>query len=96
MKTLLTHSQSLFCLSDSLHPAVRFTRHPAAVEAEDCRHVTPPDVTCCLRLVKMATAGTLHPPRISALLAVCLGLLSVLNAGSCDEQVPLILWTSEG
>ncbi|XP_019965738.2 ATPase H+ transporting accessory protein 1a [Paralichthys olivaceus] len=33
---------------------------------------------------------------VPAALAVFLGLLSVLHAGSCDEQVPLILWTSDG
>ncbi|XP_038570788.1 V-type proton ATPase subunit S1-like [Micropterus salmoides] len=44
----------------------------------------------------MATEGTMHLHRISASLAVFLGLLSLLNTGNCDEQVPLILWTSEG
>ncbi|XP_045913179.1 ATPase H+ transporting accessory protein 1a isoform X1 [Micropterus dolomieu] len=44
----------------------------------------------------MATKGTMHLHRISASLAVFLGLLSLLNTGNCDEQVPLILWTSEG
>ncbi|KAF0036029.1 hypothetical protein F2P81_011341 [Scophthalmus maximus] len=34
--------------------------------------------------------------RIPAALAVFLGLMSMLNAGNCDEQVPLILWTSDG
>ncbi|XP_071314799.1 V-type proton ATPase subunit S1-like [Trachinotus anak] len=43
----------------------------------------------------MASARTARPSR-SAAWAVFLGLLSVLNAGSCDEQVPLLLWTSEG
>lgn len=47
-------------------------------------------------LVKMATAGTQHLLRNSALRAVFLGLLSVLHPATCDEQVPLILWTSEG
>uniref|UniRef100_A0A671YZM3 ATPase H+ transporting accessory protein 1a n=1 Tax=Sparus aurata TaxID=8175 RepID=A0A671YZM3_SPAAU len=42
----------------------------------------------------MATTG--HLLRISAALAVFLGLLSTLQTGNCDEQVPLILWTSEG
>lgn len=46
--------------------------------------------------VKMASMETLHHNSISAALAVCLGLLSVLTTGTCDEQVPLILWTSEG
>ncbi|XP_070766684.1 ATPase H+ transporting accessory protein 1a isoform X1 [Enoplosus armatus] len=44
----------------------------------------------------MATTGTLHLHRISASLAVLLGLLNILNTGNCDEQVPLIMWTSEG
>ncbi|XP_026224252.1 V-type proton ATPase subunit S1-like [Anabas testudineus] len=43
----------------------------------------------------MASTETLHLNSISAALAVCLGLLSLLNTGTCDEQVPLILWTSE-
>ncbi|XP_036959296.1 ATPase H+ transporting accessory protein 1a [Acanthopagrus latus] len=42
----------------------------------------------------MATTG--HLQRISAALAVFLGLSSILQRGDCDEQVPLILWTSEG
>lgn len=46
--------------------------------------------------VKMASAEALHLNSISAALAVCLGLLTILNTGTCDEQVPLILWTSEG
>ncbi|XP_029291446.1 V-type proton ATPase subunit S1-like [Cottoperca gobio] len=44
----------------------------------------------------MATAGTPQLRRISACLAVFLGLLNILNTGNCDEQVPLIMWTSEG
>ncbi|XP_059189744.1 ATPase H+ transporting accessory protein 1a [Centropristis striata] len=45
----------------------------------------------------MATTGMLHLRRISAVsLAVCLGFLNALNMASCDEQVPLIMWTSEG
>lgn len=44
----------------------------------------------------MATTGTLQLRRISACLAVFLGLSNILNTGKCDEQVPLILWTSEG
>ncbi|XP_041800927.1 ATPase H+ transporting accessory protein 1a [Chelmon rostratus] len=44
----------------------------------------------------MATTRTLHLRRISARAAVFLGLLSVLTTGSCDEQVPLLLWSSEG
>lgn len=45
-------------------------------------------------LVKMATAGTLqHLCRISASLVVILGLFSLVKS---DEQVPLVLWTSEG
>ncbi|XP_040902881.1 ATPase H+ transporting accessory protein 1a [Toxotes jaculatrix] len=44
----------------------------------------------------MASSRTLRPRRISAAVAVFLGLLSVLKTGSCDEQVPLLLWTSEG
>nr|XP_046252356.1 ATPase H+ transporting accessory protein 1a [Scatophagus argus]XP_046252357.1 ATPase H+ transporting accessory protein 1a [Scatophagus argus]XP_046252358.1 ATPase H+ transporting accessory protein 1a [Scatophagus argus] len=44
----------------------------------------------------MAKVGMSHPNRISASVAVFLGVLSALKAGSCDEQVPLILWTSEG
>ncbi|XP_037629320.1 ATPase H+ transporting accessory protein 1a [Sebastes umbrosus] len=44
----------------------------------------------------MATTGSLQLRRISACLAVFLGLLNILKTGSCDEQVPLILWTSEG
>ncbi|KAM9855310.1 ATPase H+ transporting accessory protein 1a [Aulostomus maculatus] len=43
----------------------------------------------------MATAGTMHLQRISAAL-VLLGLGTVLKTGSCDEQVPLLLWTSDG
>ncbi|XP_018516967.1 ATPase H+ transporting accessory protein 1a [Lates calcarifer] len=44
----------------------------------------------------MASEGTLQRGSISAALAVFLGLLNVLNTGNCDEQVPLLLWTSEG
>lgn len=44
----------------------------------------------------MATVGTQHLRRISALRAVFLGLLSVLHPAACEDQVPLILWTSEG
>ncbi|XP_076597561.1 ATPase H+ transporting accessory protein 1a [Chaetodon auriga] len=44
----------------------------------------------------MATTRTLHLQRISACAAVFLALLSVSQTGSCDEQVPLLLWTSEG
>ncbi|XP_020511225.2 ATPase H+ transporting accessory protein 1a [Labrus bergylta] len=44
----------------------------------------------------MATTGTMHLQRISASLAVLLALFSLLNSAKCDEQVPLILWTSEG
>ncbi|XP_051282268.1 ATPase H+ transporting accessory protein 1a [Dicentrarchus labrax] len=44
----------------------------------------------------MATEGTTHLRRLSAPLAVVLALFSALNAGTCDEQVPLIMWTSEG
>lgn len=48
-------------------------------------------------LVKMATAGTLqHFCRISASLAVILGLLGLPSLAKSDEQVPLVLWTSEG
>lgn len=46
--------------------------------------------------LKMATTGTLHLRRISASLAVFLGLLGLFDSGTCDEQVPLLLWTSEG
>ncbi|XP_058499619.1 ATPase H+ transporting accessory protein 1a [Solea solea] len=41
-------------------------------------------------------APLLRRRRSSMALAVFLGLLSVLNAGTCDEQVPLLLWTSGG
>ncbi|XP_041655764.1 ATPase H+ transporting accessory protein 1a [Cheilinus undulatus] len=44
----------------------------------------------------MATTGTMHLHRISASLAVFLALFSILNKANGDEQVPLILWTSEG
>uniref|UniRef100_A0A3B4TWC4 ATPase H+ transporting accessory protein 1a n=1 Tax=Seriola dumerili TaxID=41447 RepID=A0A3B4TWC4_SERDU len=44
----------------------------------------------------MASAQTPLLSRISAAWAVFLGLLNILNAGFCDEQVPLLLWTSEG
>uniref|UniRef100_A0A3Q0RQN9 ATPase H+ transporting accessory protein 1a n=1 Tax=Amphilophus citrinellus TaxID=61819 RepID=A0A3Q0RQN9_AMPCI len=44
----------------------------------------------------MAAAGTQRLRRISAAAAVFLALLSALEPASCDEQVPLILWTSEG
>ncbi|KAK1899258.1 V-type proton ATPase subunit S1 [Dissostichus eleginoides] len=44
----------------------------------------------------MATKETPQLRSISACLAVFLGLLSILNTGNCDEQVPLIMWTSEG
>uniref|UniRef100_A0A3Q3WGF3 Uncharacterized protein n=1 Tax=Mola mola TaxID=94237 RepID=A0A3Q3WGF3_MOLML len=44
----------------------------------------------------MATAAIQHLHRISAPLAAFLGLLTLLSAGGCDEQVPLVLWTSEG
>ncbi|KAG7519057.1 hypothetical protein JOB18_000587 [Solea senegalensis] len=46
----------------------------------------------------MASSRTtlLRRRRSSMALAVFLGLLSVLNAGTCDEQVPLLLWTSGG
>ncbi|XP_068603080.1 ATPase H+ transporting accessory protein 1a [Brachionichthys hirsutus] len=44
----------------------------------------------------MATTGLLRFGHISASLAVFLGLLGALRSGHCDEQVPLILWTSEG
>uniref|UniRef100_A0A1A8JZK5 ATPase, H+ transporting, lysosomal accessory protein 1a n=1 Tax=Nothobranchius kuhntae TaxID=321403 RepID=A0A1A8JZK5_NOTKU len=42
----------------------------------------------------MAPAET--GPSISAVVAVVLGLLCLLNTGQCDEQVPLLMWTSEG
>ncbi|XP_062247404.1 ATPase H+ transporting accessory protein 1a [Platichthys flesus] len=46
----------------------------------------------------MASCRTpqLRSSGLPAALVVFLGLLSALSAGSCDEQVPLILWTSEG
>ncbi|KAK5863948.1 hypothetical protein PBY51_000931 [Eleginops maclovinus] len=44
----------------------------------------------------MATTGRPQLRSISACLAVFLGLLNILNTGNCDEQVPLIMWTSEG
>lgn len=49
-------------------------------------------------LVKMATAGRLPPPlrRVSAPLAVLLALLGLSSPVKSDEQVPLVLWTSEG
>lgn len=43
--------------------------------------------------VKMA-AGALQRRRITAAVAVFLALLNVLKLASCDEQVPLLLWTS--
>nr|XP_020464814.1 V-type proton ATPase subunit S1 [Monopterus albus] len=44
----------------------------------------------------MASTGLMHIKRISAALAVLLVLFNTLKTGKCDEQVPLILWTSEG
>ncbi|XP_029690337.1 LOW QUALITY PROTEIN: V-type proton ATPase subunit S1-like [Takifugu rubripes] len=45
----------------------------------------------------MATTGMLqHLCRISASLAVLLGLLGLSSPVKSDEQVPLVLWTSEG
>ncbi|XP_026188953.1 ATPase H+ transporting accessory protein 1a [Mastacembelus armatus] len=44
----------------------------------------------------MAPRGSLHFKRISTTLTVFLVLLNILNTGRCEEQVPLILWTSEG
>ncbi|XP_034392592.1 V-type proton ATPase subunit S1 isoform X2 [Cyclopterus lumpus] len=44
----------------------------------------------------MATKGTLHLRRVSARLALFLAVLSALNEANCDEQVPLVLWTSGG
>ncbi|KAL3064661.1 hypothetical protein OYC64_000826 [Pagothenia borchgrevinki] len=44
----------------------------------------------------MATKETPQLRSISACLAVFLGLLNIFNTGNCDEQVPLIMWTSEG
>ncbi|XP_074538578.1 ATPase H+ transporting accessory protein 1a [Halichoeres trimaculatus] len=44
----------------------------------------------------MATTGTMQLRLISPSLAVFIGLLSVFSPGNCDEQVPLIAWTSEG
>lgn len=41
-------------------------------------------------------AGILRLRRISAAAAVFLALLNVLKPASCDEQVPLVLWTSGG
>ncbi|XP_005930973.1 ATPase H+ transporting accessory protein 1a [Haplochromis burtoni] len=39
-------------------------------------------------------AGALQRRRITAAVAVFLALLNVLKLASCDEQVPLLLWTS--
>uniref|UniRef100_A0A1A7YVU2 ATPase, H+ transporting, lysosomal accessory protein 1a n=1 Tax=Iconisemion striatum TaxID=60296 RepID=A0A1A7YVU2_9TELE len=44
----------------------------------------------------MAPAETVSLPSISAVVSVVLGLLRLLNTGQCDEQVPLLMWTSEG
>ncbi|KAM6925026.1 ATPase H+ transporting accessory protein 1a [Xenentodon cancila] len=44
----------------------------------------------------MASSGTRRLRGISSSTAVFLGLLIILSTGSCDEQVPLIMWTSEG
>uniref|UniRef100_A0A8D0DE93 ATPase H+ transporting accessory protein 1a n=2 Tax=Sander lucioperca TaxID=283035 RepID=A0A8D0DE93_SANLU len=44
----------------------------------------------------MAVTGTLQLRRFSARLVLFLAGFGVLNPGNCDEQVPLILWTSEG
>ncbi|XP_029911966.1 ATPase H+ transporting accessory protein 1a [Myripristis murdjan] len=44
----------------------------------------------------MATVMTRRLERISASAAVLMFLLNTLNTGRCDEQVPLMLWTSEG
>ncbi|XP_006806377.1 V-type proton ATPase subunit S1-like [Neolamprologus brichardi] len=41
-------------------------------------------------------AGALQRRRITAAVAVFLALLNVLKLASCDEQVPLLLWTSGG
>ncbi|KAK2897140.1 ATPase H+ transporting accessory protein 1a [Channa argus] len=46
--------------------------------------------------MKMAVTEGQRLCSISAVLAVLLGLLTISNGGTCDEQVPLILWTSEG
>lgn len=39
-------------------------------------------------------AGALQRRRITAAVAFFLALLNVLKLASCDEQVPLLLWTS--
>ncbi|XP_078101656.1 ATPase H+ transporting accessory protein 1a [Sander vitreus] len=44
----------------------------------------------------MAATGTLQLRRFSSRLVLFLAGFGVLNPGNCDEQVPLILWTSEG
>ncbi|KAF1391063.1 hypothetical protein PFLUV_G00064700 [Perca fluviatilis] len=53
-------------------------------------------MTSLLGGLKMAATGTLQLSRFSARLVLFLAGFSVLNPGNCDEQVPLILWTSEG
>ncbi|XP_028438487.1 V-type proton ATPase subunit S1, partial [Perca flavescens] len=53
-------------------------------------------MTSLLGGLKMAATGTLQLSRFSALLVLFLAGFGVLNPGNCDEQVPLILWTSEG
>ena len=64
------------------------------------RHVTPRPASTSRHLpsdtVKMASAETPQLRRVPAALAVFLGLLGALNTGRCDDQVPLILWTSDG
>lgn len=69
---------------------------PSRSEASSSSVVTSRHLTSPAGIVKMATTGTLRLRRISASVSVLLGLLSALNTGNCDEQVPLILWTSEG
>ncbi|XP_041860702.1 ATPase H+ transporting accessory protein 1a [Melanotaenia boesemani] len=44
----------------------------------------------------MAPAGTLSLRCISSFLLVFVGLAGILSNVKCDEQVPLIMWTSEG
>ncbi|XP_072222865.1 V-type proton ATPase subunit S1-like isoform X1 [Leuresthes tenuis] len=44
----------------------------------------------------MASSGKLNLFRVSASVSFFVGLLNILNTGNCDDQVPLLMWTSDG
>ncbi|KAM8830109.1 ATPase H+ transporting accessory protein 1a [Synchiropus picturatus] len=44
----------------------------------------------------MASTGTMHLHRISGSAAAFIAVFALLNSASGEEQVPLLLWTSEG